>query len=545
MICAGGTTAPIQEGANTIDLLYDHFEPVREAGQRPAFVLHVSGRQADSQSAVFALLPVTPGYAPQRFVARWGRQGVGPFSFMPIPAQVEDASRASIAVYGHAAYNFNWRHCQWEVTASGESVSIAEFEIPSLKGETIELPGNSQSAYAFSGGLPVANVDLLAEGDHPEWRLSKEIEADSRSYKVVFGGRVWRRWLGGGERQGSGGGAGLELLAFDLQSSVVHEALDSVWGEIGGQDEAKRELIRAIQWPVLYPELFLLFKRRRSRGVLLYGPPGCGKTLLGKSVVKLMAALYNRKADDGGFKYVKGHQLLDQFVGNSEKAVKVLFDEARRWKEQRGYPAVLFFDEADALFKRRPGGSQEGFFTLVPALLAEMDGMEDSGAFVMLATNRPDSLDPAITRAGRIDRRIRVTRPDVGAAARIFAIHLEGVFLDAGRTVDGLAAEGARLLFDDAHVLYEVQWQGGVEVAIFRLRDLASGSLIHNIVDRATANKMEFCIENGVRTGLNGEDLRQAVSEVLAEQREVKHHEELLEFGEVRGQIVELARKLA
>ena len=88
-----------------------------------------------------------------------------------------------------------------------------------------------------------------------------------------------------------------------------------------------------------------------------------------------LSALYHRKPDDGGFKYVKGHQLLDQFVGNSEKAVKALFDDARKWREQKGYPAVLFFDEADALFKRRPSTGLEGAFTLVPALLAEMDGM--------------------------------------------------------------------------------------------------------------------------------------------------------------------------
>ena len=200
---------------------------------------------------------------------------------------------------------------------------------------------------------------------------------------------MWRRWRAADHHPR------LELLGFDSESVELQGALDDVWGNIGGQEEAKRELIRAIQWPVLYPELFLLFKRRRSRGVLLYGPPGCGKTLLGKAVVGLLAALYHRKVDDGGFKYVKGHQLLDQYLGNSEKAVKSLFDEARRFREQKGYPAVLFFDEADALFKRRPNDARDGAFTLVPSLLAEMDGMDESGAFVILATNRPDSLDLA------------------------------------------------------------------------------------------------------------------------------------------------------
>ncbi|MBK5292868.1 MAG: AAA family ATPase, partial [Acidobacteriia bacterium] len=293
---------------------------------------------------------------------------------------------------------------------------------------------------------------------------------------------------------------------------------------------------------VLYPELFLLFKRRRSRGVLLYGPPGCGKTLLGKAVVWLMAALYHRKADDGGFKYVKGHQLLDQYLGNSEKAVKALFDESRRWREQKGYPAVLFFDEADALFKRRSSNARETGFSLVPALLAEMDGMDESGAFVILATNRPDSLDLAITRPGRIDRRIRVTRPDVAATVRIFRIHLEGVFLEEGLALEVLCESAARELFAPEHKLHQVNFEDGM--TDFLLKDLASGALIQNVVDRATANKMEHCIQHDVKAGLNVEDMRRAVEEVLAEQKESRHSEELEEFAELLGRTMVSSRKI-
>ena len=450
---------------------------------------------------------------------------------MPVPQQVED-DRPGISLYGYKTSNFNWRSCQWEITGTHAPRSV---EMPSADGEVVERLENLDAVYALKDGLPVANVDGLEAGEHASLGLEKEAEAAGDSFLIHFGGRVWRRRIDPDDPRME-----LELLAFDPSSPMVREGLEDVWGDIGGQEEAKRELIRAIQWPVLYPELFRLFKRRRSRGVLLYGPPGCGKTLLGKAVVKLLAALYHRRAHDGGFKYVKGHQLLDQYVGNSEKAVKGLFDDARRWREQAGYPAVLFFDEADALFKRRP--SMEQGFTLVPALLAEMDGMDDSGAFVILATNRPDSLDVAITRPGRIDRRIRITRPHEAACARIFEIHLEGVHRDDGVALEELARAAAAELFRDEHVLYEVAFEGG-DTAPFRLRNLASGALVQNVVDRATANKMEYCIEHDVRAGLNAGDMRQAVNEVLGEQRETNHYDELQEFGETQGRRVISATK--
>jgi hypothetical protein len=526
-------TPPIAKGANVVDFCLEHFEPILSPSQPhviPAFFLHVSGLAPEDQTAAFCLVPSDPARQAQAFLARWGRTGVGPTNFMPIPSQIEDDERPGIDVYGHRVSNFNWRNCQWEVA---EVVPSESLDLPSLDGEIIENPQNVAGTWAFRNGVAIANLEELPEGEHASLGIVREQD------RIRFGGRIWQL-----DAQGASKSAP-KLLGFDTLSANLQGTLDQVWAGIGGQDEAKRELIRAIQWPVLYPELFTLFKRRRSRGVLLYGPPGCGKTLLGKAVVQLIAALYHRKPDDGGFKYVKGHQLLDQFVGNSEKAVKGLFDDARKWKEQKGYPAVLFFDEADALFKRRPSSGLENSFTLVPALLAEMDGMDESGAFVILATNRPDSLDLAITRPGRIDRRIRVTRPAQEPTALIFRIHLDGVYLDeAASTLDQLSQAAAASLFRPDRRLYEVEFDDGSS-DWFLLKDLASGALIQNIVDRATANKMEFCIEHGVREGLRPPDLEMAIDEVFAEHVETRHMEELEEFAESRGHKIARVQKAA
>ncbi len=311
MACAG-TITPIPPGAHELEFCYDYFDPPsRQQGhQPPAFTLSILGLSLEEQAAAFALIPTDPSRPPHWFKARWGRMGTGPTNFMPIPSQTEDDDRAGVTLYGHKTTNFNWRSCQWEIT---DILPPRSYEMPLLEGEVIEIPNNQTSPYAFRHGTAVANLDQLAPGKHEDLAIEKESEPHGRSYLIHFGGRIWRRWTDPEHD------VPLELLAFDPASPVLEDALHDVWGDIGGQEEAKRELIRAIQWPVLYPELFVLFKRRRSRGVLLYGPPGCGKTLLGKAVVKLLAALYRRKPEDGGFQYVKGHQLLDQYVGNSEE----------------------------------------------------------------------------------------------------------------------------------------------------------------------------------------------------------------------------------
>lgn len=526
-ILAGGRSAPIGRGENLVEFCFEHFEMLSNSNREPVFALHVVGVDEEGRTAAFCLVH-RDGIA-QFYTARWGRSGVGSLHFGPIPVPVEEDDRPGIMVYGSRACTFTWRSHQWEITGLPDA---GAFEFASLEGESLVEPCNMPNAWALREGLPVCDVDELAAGEYPG--IQKEIES-AESFRIRFGGRIWRRW-----RHAHTGKHSIEVLAFDIDPVEISESLDAVWADVGGQEDAKRELIRAIQWPVLYPELFLLFKRRRSRGVLLYGPPGCGKTLLGRAVVKLLAALYRRKADDGGFQYIKGHQLLDQYVGNSEKAVQSLFEKARRWREERGYPAVLFFDEADALFKRRPQGDSS--FTLVPALLAEMDGMDESGAFLILATNRPDSLDLAVTRPGRVDRKIRITRPDQTGCEKIFSIHLDGVFLQDGMTRQELSAAAAAALFDRELGLYDLEWEDG-SYADFLLKDLASGALIQNIVDRATANKMEHCIEQGVREGLGTDDMKRAIQEVLAEQQLSNHAEELNEFAENNRRRIAEVRK--
>jgi hypothetical protein len=538
-ILVRATLDAIERGENLVEFCFDHFAPATHPNDRPAFLLHVMALNEEDHTAAFALLSCSSAHDSAFFVARWGRAGVGSTLFMPVPAQIED-ERPGFRAYGEKISNFTFLSHQWELVSLHDA---ATHDMPSRHGETIEQPVNIAGAWALRDGLPVANVDDLPMGDDAATGISKEAEPQqagaAASFRVRFGGRIWRRWVKPERAKEN-----VELLAFDTNSPRLQTQLEDVWEEIGGQEEARRELIRAIQWPVLYPDLFRLFRRQRSKGVLLYGPPGTGKTLLGKAVVRLLAALYQRRPEEGGFQYVRGHELLDMYVGGSEKAVRDLFDRARRWKAEKGYPAVLFFDEADALFRRRPIGAREGAFTLVPALLAEMDGMEDNGAFVMLATNRPDSLDLAVTRPGRIDRRIRVTRPDEAASARIFSIHLNGVFLEADLSMSRLCEQSARALFSAEHKLYNVTWDGGGEVP-FLLKDLASGALIHNIVDRATANKMALCIESNMEQGLALSDVEGAIAEMLTEQRFVNHTEELQEFAERHGRGVAEVRRAA
>jgi ATP-dependent 26S proteasome regulatory subunit len=257
------------------------------------------------------------------------------------------------------------------------------------------------------------------------------------------------------------------------------------WDDIGGLEDVKRELKEAIEDPVTYKELFAAFGHKPAKGILLHGPPGTGKTMLAKACATSMARMHGDSFRDSGFIFSKGPDVLDKFLGESEAAVRKMFEAARRHKKEHGYSAILFIDEADAILGRRGNSQWEGMLrTIVPMFLAEMDGLDETGALVLLTTNRPDMLDPAVIRDGRIDRRILVPNPSLQEAMAIVKIHLRGRPLESeelankiverlsGKEVSGAQLAGAvqRVV---AHALRRAKGDGVAKVLVKDVEEAA------------------------------------------------------------------------
>lgn len=226
----------------------------------------------------------------------------------------------------------------------------------------------------------------------------------------------------------------LEEALKGIEPSAMREVFVEVpnvaWKDIGGLEETKMELREAVEWPLLYPEAFDAVATQPSHGILLHGPPGTGKTMLAKAVAN---------ESDANFISVKGPELLSKWVGESEKAVRETFRKARQ-----AAPTVVFFDEIDALAPMRGGSFGDSQVTerVISQLLTELDGMETLGDVVVIAaTNRPDLIDPALLRQGRLERHLEVDAPDEGARREIFRIHTEGMPLAEDVSLDDLAEE--------------------------------------------------------------------------------------------------------
>jgi transitional endoplasmic reticulum ATPase len=236
------------------------------------------------------------------------------------------------------------------------------------------------------------------------------------------------------------------------------------WDDVGGLTETKDRLIEAVEWPLRYGKLFRQARVRPPRGILLAGPPGCGKTLLAKAAANETQA---------NFISVKGPQLIDKFVGESERKVRDVFQKARQ-----AAPCIIFFDEIDAIAPSRGGGGEDGNVSarVVAQLLTELDGVEEmNGVLVLAATNRIDMIDEALLRPGRFDEIIRIPRPSEDGRREIFAIHLDGRPLGEGITPDELAE-------------LTPQFSGSEIAEVCRL---AAMSAIRQNVNLATTTKMD------------------------------------------------------
>lgn len=404
------------------------------------------------------------------------------------------------------------------------------------------------------GGAPVDLMDVELSG--MEATVKRVFEGDQMELDAGMGGNgliVWKGQVADCVKPGDTvlldrtGAVAMRIIPKDRTAHSVETATGVSWDDIGGQDEAKRVLMEAVVEPIELGDLFKAYKKRPVKGVLLHGAPGCGKTMLAKAVASAIRKAHGAAEAATAFIYVKGPEVLNMWVGNTEAQIRSLFAQAREHKAEHGYPAVLFIDEADAILGKRGSHSASILSsTIVPTFLAEMDGLHDNGAFVLLATNRPDTLDPAIVREGRIDRKVAVNRPAMRETAQILNIHLKRTVLAKGEDTAALAGNAAAELFSDQHKLYRVGLKGK-GVHDFHIKHLLSGALLAGVVDMATSLALHRDAAAGSKkaSGVNADDVTKAVSQVVANNRGLNHTDDLELFAELHGSEIEGVQRVA
>ncbi len=313
----------------------------------------------------------------------------------------------------------------------------------------------------------------------------------------------------------------------EVEDLLLEEVPDISYSDIGGLDTQIEQIADAVELPFLYADLFAEHRLPAPKGILLYGPPGCGKTLIAKAVANSLAKKVAEKTGgEKGRSYfinIKGPELLNKYVGETERQIRLVFQRARE-KSEEGWPVIVFFDEMDSMFRTRGSGiSSDMESTIVPQLLAEIDGVEGlKNVIVIGATNREDLIDPAILRPGRLDVKIKIERPNAAAAKQIFAQYLtDEIPIDANSSVpDMIDATVVEMYRDDeSNQFLEVTYQNG-DKEILYYKDFSSGAMIENIVRRAKKLAIKRVIAGGTR-GVCLNDLLDSI------RQEYKEHEDL------------------
>ncbi len=324
----------------------------------------------------------------------------------------------------------------------------------------------------------------------------------------------------------------------EVEELVLEEVPDISYDDVGGLDDQIEAIMDAVELPFVHRELFGEYELPPPKGILLYGPPGCGKTLIAKAVAnslaKKVAEVTGNRAARSYFLNIKGPELLNKYVGETERQIRLVFQRARE-KSEEGMPVIVFFDEMDSLFRTRGTGiSSDMESTIVPQLLAEIDGVETlKNVIVIGASNREDLIDPAILRPGRLDVKIKVERPDEAAAQSIFHRYLRPDLPldvdevqslgggDPAKAVQAMIERTVQVMYStgDENRFIEVTYQNG-DKEIMYFKDFSSGAMIENIVRRAKklAIKREIAGDGrGIRTQHLLDSIRQ----------EYKEHEDL------------------
>ncbi|WP_210725730.1 proteasome ATPase [Arthrobacter silvisoli] len=323
----------------------------------------------------------------------------------------------------------------------------------------------------------------------------------------------------------------------EVENLVLEEVPDITYEDIGGLGPQIEQIRDAVELPFLHPDLYREHGLKAPKGILLYGPPGCGKTLIAKAVANSLAARAGERAGNSElqsyFLNIKGPELLDKYVGETERHIRLIFARARE-KASDGSPVVVFFDEMDSLFRTRGTGvSSDVETTIVPQLLSEIDGVERlDNVIVIGASNREDMIDPAILRPGRLDVKVKIQRPDAEAAADIFAKYITTDLPfhpndlaehhgDVQSTVDAMIQRTVEAMYstEKSNEYLEVTYANG-DTEMLYFKDFNSGAVIQNVVDRAK----KYAIKDLLTTKQKGLRIDHLLRAVVDEFRE---HEDM------------------
>ena len=325
----------------------------------------------------------------------------------------------------------------------------------------------------------------------------------------------------------------------EVEDLVLEEVPDVDYSDIGGLGRQIGQIRDAVELPFLHAELFKEYSLRPPKGVLLYGPPGCGKTLIAKAVANSLAKKIAEARGDNPreaksfFLNIKGPELLNKFVGETERHIRVIFQRARE-KASEGTPVIVFFDEMDSIFRTRGSGvSSDVETTIVPQLLSEIDGVEGlENVIVIGASNREDMIDPAILRPGRLDVKIKIERPDAESAEDIFSKYLTEALPineddlaefdgDRAACIAGMIQRVVERMYgetEDNRFLEVTYANGDKEVLYFK--DFNSGAMIQNIVDRSKKYAIKSVLDTGA-PGLRVQHLLDSIVDEFAENEDL------------------------
>jgi proteasome-associated ATPase len=338
----------------------------------------------------------------------------------------------------------------------------------------------------------------------------------------------------------------------EIEEVVLEEVPDITYSDIGGLDTQIEAITDAVELPYVYKELFAEYKLPAPKGILLYGPPGCGKTLIAKAVANSLAKKVSERTGNANtrsyFLNIKGPELLNKYVGETERQIRLVFQRARE-KAEEGVPVIVFFDEMDSLFRTRGTGiSSDMESTIVPQLLAEIDGVETlRNVIVIGASNREDLIDPAILRPGRLDVKIKIERPDETAAEQIFARYLTAELpLDGGEVASlggGHPDKTVKLMIertvtemyraDEENRFLEVTYQNG-DKEILYFKDFSSGAMIENIVRRAKKLAIKRVIA-GDGAGIRMSDMLASIKQEYKENEDLPNTTNPDDWAKISG----------